>query len=720
MSGGRAGPGGCSDHPGHAAYPWPVTRRWIVLTALSVVAFLALSLTVSAVTARPVHRPIQQSGPLVIVAMPTLTWKDVSPRATPTVWSLAQQGAVGNMVTRAISAHSCSAHAWLTMSAGARATLGKGPGETPRGGTPQPCASIPHAVSTGQGAIFPSWSKWRKDSLARPIAANIGLLATTLRAHGQCVSAVGPGAALGAADETGLVARYYPTPETADLTVCPVTLVGLPGPDDAALGSLLTRLPPETTIVVTGLADDATPEQLRAVLVAGPGVEHGLLRSASTRQPGLLQTADLTALALARTSVGSAPLPDGRSPSITPTTDMTGAIEYARNVSDALLVEHRAVAPFFVTYVALLLAATVFGLALLVTGRRRDKRRATLGRRWFLVLGAVAGSVPVATFLVGLIHWWTTSRPGTAMALWTIAIAAALGAIALLGPWRHWVAGPATVIAATTAVVIALDATHGSPLQFISTMGLQPVYGGRYYGMGNVGYALLASTSLLSAALLAGRWIRRGHPRLAAATVIVIGAATLLVDGYPSWGADAGGPLALLPAFAYLALNAAGLAVTWKRILGVGGLTVLVVGGLGLLDYLRPPKYRTHLGDFVASVIETGKLTSLQRNVTANVHMLTSHWFNLFVPVLLALTLYALIRRDSRLGRPVASITRRVPFLGHGLAAITICWLLGFLSNDSGTAIPPSGMVVIIPLVILTAASSGRPAPADVRVRPKA
>ena len=41
-------------------------------------------------------------------------------------------------------------------------------------------------------------------------------------------------------------------------------------------------------------------------------------------------------------------------------------------------------------------------------------------------------------------------------------------------------------------------------------------------------------------------------------------------------------------------------------------------------------------------------------------------------------------------------------------------WLIGFATNDSGTAIPPSGMLVIAPLVILVAAWQGRSAPKDV------
>ncbi|AKU18466.1 hypothetical protein VV02_25760 [Luteipulveratus mongoliensis] len=675
---------------------------------MAVVAFVVASLAVSALMARPHHRSIGQPGPLVIVAMPTMTWDDISPKATPAVWALAQEGAVGNIVTRAISAHSCSIHAWLTVSAGARATLGKGPGQTGSDRKIEPCNTIPNPQKIGQGARFPGWKKWRTDSLKRPIPAEIGLLATRLRAQGSCVAAVGKGAAIGAADNSGLVARYSPTIETANFTTCPVNLVSFDKIDDDALGTLMTRLPEKTTLVVTGHADDTDQESLRAVIVAGPDTPKGLLRSPSTRQPGLLQNSDLTALALSRSDANPSLL-DGRLPAVQPSPNADHSIEQVRDVNQALFDEHRVVNQFFIRYIIAAGFALAAGLAMLWVPTLR-----TWARRWFVIVGAVCGAVPVSTFLVGLVPWWNTSRPGTVLSLSIIAIAFGLGAIAVLGPWRRWVAGPAVFLAALTASVIAIDVTHGSPLQFTSIMGLQPVFGGRYYGMGNVGYALSASTAILTASLLAGRWILRGQRRLATATIVLIGMTAVVIDGYPSWGADAGGPAALLPAFAYLALNAAGLAVTWKRILYVGGLTVVVVGGLGFLDYLRPPEVRTHLGDFMASLINDGRLTSLQRNVRANWTMLTGVWINMFVPLLLLLVIYVLIARDSRLGRPLAAVTSRVRYLGHGLAAVAICWLLGFLSNDSGTGIPPCGMVVIAPLVVMIAASSGRLTPKDV------
>lgn len=684
-----------------------MTRRWTVLTALAAVAFFAASLGLSWILARPPHEAIHPKGPVVVVAMPTLTWDDVSAEETPHLWKLSQRGAVGNLATRTVAGHSCSRNTWVTLSAGTRTAIGPLVGET-QPGEPVECPPVAAPVVYDKNAAwFGLWQQWGELTSDRGFKARIGMLAESQQANNRCVAAVGPLAAYGAANTDGDVAPYYPSVNDADLTACPTTLIDLQTTQDAALGKVLKKVPKDATVVVTGHADDDTSESARSVMVAGPDVQRGLLRSSKTRQAGLLQGTDLTALLMrGGTGAHEDATYEARLPVVQPEEDMVGAVDHVRGISSALRDEHRLVAPFFYTYVIVTLAVAALGCLLW----RRSPRA---GRRLFAALGAWTGAVPISSFLIGLVPWWEATRPEIALVGGVLGLAAGLAAVALLGPWRRWVAGPAVFLAATTAVVIALDVTHSSRLQLISLMGLQPIYGGRYFGMGNVAYALYASSALLLTALLAGRWIQRGRPRLAAATVVVLGACTLIIDGHPSWGADAGGPLALFPAFAYLALNAGGIKVTWQRILAVGGVALILVGGLGYLDYLRPKEYRTHIGDFVAGFLDSGSTGALQRNIKLNFEMLTSQWINLFVPVLLGLTMYALMRPDSRIGRPLAHLTRRVRFLGHGLAAVTICWLIGFCTNDSGTAIPPSGMVVIIPLVILIAASRGRLAPRD-------
>lgn len=660
--------------------------------------FFGTALAVSALTSHPAVRPISQPGRTVVVGMPSLTWAEVSPTRTPALWRLAQRGAVADQATMVLNGHSCANQSWLTFSAGIPSSFGHPPTEReeekPEG--PRPCSDPRYPRTRGEGpAHFPKWQEWRQYGHTRQGPMRIGRVAAAMASAGHCVAAAGGSAGLGAADQYGVVRHYTRNVDDVDLTECPVTLIGLTTPDDAYLGRLLRTVPADTTVVVTGVADESSPTTLHTLVVAGPGVPHGLLTSLSTRQPGFVQTADVTALVLSRLGPSAPALPEGRSPVVRPVVSATAPIAQVRDLTRALDAEEPLVPVFLGAFLG---AALLAALAGLLWWR---KRRAA-PRLWFATIGATCAAMPVSTFLAGLVPWWRSAHPQAALSLVVVGFSLVLAAVALLGPWRRWSIGPTAFLALVTLFVITEDVVHGSRLQFISLLGLQPVYGGRYFGQGNVGYALFATSALLLATLLAGAMIDRRHRRLATLTVALIGLAAVVVDGYPSWGADGGGPLAMIPAFAYLALNAAGMALTWRRLVVIGAGTFTVVGGFAVLDYLRPPRYRTHLGNFVADVVQTGRPTGLEHIFTENWKMLTANPLNMTVALLLVATMVVLLF-PHRVGRPLEPLLSRVTFLGSGLAAVAVCWLLAFFANDSGTGIPPSGLLIAAPLLVLLA-----------------
>ncbi len=72
--------------------------------------------------------------------------------------------------------------------------------------------------------------------------------------------------------------------------------------------------------------------------------------------------------------------------------------------------------------------------------------------------------------------------------------------------------GPMAVVSLVTVVVLAADVLLGSHLQLSSLLGLQPVVGGRFYGVGNVTFAVFASAALLLAVAVSGHYVRQGRP----------------------------------------------------------------------------------------------------------------------------------------------------------------------------------------------------------------
>ena len=278
----------------------------------AVLASPALAAPATAGTVRASSTP----RPVILVGIPGLRWNDVSPSATPALWRLAENGSVGTLVVHTIRSLTCPADGWLTLNAGARASLPHGTSDT----CPQPSVVVPPPPAAGSArppgtpvtADVPSMPSLIRYNRQFHYSPDWGLL--TSAAGNSCATAIGPGAALALASPAGRVAGYLPAASAASRSTfarCPLTAVSLGSlpsnsgsgaaaaraaavrADDQALGRIVADLPAGAITVVFAPGDDAAPH-LRLIIVDGPGYTAGLLDSASTRQPGLTQLTDLT------------------------------------------------------------------------------------------------------------------------------------------------------------------------------------------------------------------------------------------------------------------------------------------------------------------------------------------------------------------------------------------------------------------------------------------
>ena len=83
---------------------------------------------------------------MVVVGLSGLRWSDVSAAKTPTLWRLAGQGSVANLVDYAVKPLTCPADGWLTLNAGARAQSDH---------TNAACGAFPAVQPDGAGATVP-------------------------------------------------------------------------------------------------------------------------------------------------------------------------------------------------------------------------------------------------------------------------------------------------------------------------------------------------------------------------------------------------------------------------------------------------------------------------------------------------------------------------------------------------------------------------------------
>ncbi len=231
-------------------------------------------------------------------------------------------------------------------------------------------------------------------------------------------------------------------------------------------------------------------------------------------------------------------------------------------------------------------------------------------------------------------------------------------------------------------------------------MGYDPVQAGRFHGFGNLGFAVFATAALLAAAGVAHWRLGRDDRRGAVALVLTIGVIAVAVDGWPGWGADFGGVIALVPGFAVLALRTAGTRLSLRTLGLVVACGVTAVAVLAGVDFMRSQDERTHFGQFVAQAVDGTAWRVILRKIGGNLAVLTQSVVGPLVSVAVILAAVVL-RRPSR-WRPAAldDAFTRAPSLRNGLTAVLVTAVVGFAVNDSGVAVPALALALAVPLTL--------------------
>lgn len=663
---------------------------------------------------------------VAVIGVPGLEWGDVDEFTMPNLWRLVDKGGSGSLSTRTVPPPdrgiTCPVAGWLTVSAGQRAGApGSGCGLPP---LPQPTAD--------GGAVVPGWDTLVAFNAEQSYRARIGTLGAHVTAAGGKVVAVGPGAALGAADASGRIDAYSATVDTLDdprrydLIVMEaddiakawieggVDADGEPIPPsaearaqaaraaDRRIGALLDRLPEDTVVLVAGLSDASRTAHLHVAVAAGPsspsGTPYGgLLTSPSTRQDALVTLTDLTATAIHLLGLESPDGVVGRPWSSVPaggqqTADVVAELTRA-DVASQVLSKVRA--PFFTAFVAV--QVIFYALAALAVRRRRGGRKVLVATQ---VMAVCSGAIAISTFLAQLVPWWHAGVPMTALVVTILGFATLIAAAAFAGPWRATVLGPPTVVAGVSSIGLLLDVMTGSYLQVNAVTGYDPVTGARFYGYGNIAFAVLATGTIMFLTGIVQPLLARGRTAVALAVCVGYGGLAVFADGWPAWGADFGGVLSFIPGLAVFLFLLSGKRVSAARLALVGLATATFITLISFLDWLRPAADRTHLGAFFQQVLDGEAWPVIGRKFSAMVGTLGNLPLTILSLVALAF-LFLVLARPSRWGVSALTLAyERAPALRAGLFAVLTCGLIGFLVNDSGIAIPSMALTVAVPLTL--------------------
>jgi hypothetical protein len=538
----------------------------------------------------------------------------------------------------------CAAAGWTTLGAGRRAAVGDLC-------TPQ--------VQNGK---VTDWAARQAAAAARRGDAQLGTLAGSVPG---CVAAVGPGAALAAAKPDGSVAHYQSPEEFVAAgmqTQCPITLVDAGPLSDQIITQLADRK--DITTIVTGVGPTAGSDDpsLQVIYRLGTTLP-GWLNSASTRREGIVTLTDLTRTLIDFGAPGSTVPVDG-SPFAVYGADLTldaidAKIESIAALSDA--------AP--IGYLVLGLGGAVLFVIMVVDVLR--------GRFLLPKLILTFGGVSLAAMtLTGAVPWQNSGSPGLVVSLVVAAWSVTLTTLSL---FLGRLAQVPNIIAATALTVAAFtfDAALGAVMQPGSLINSRPIFGLRWYGFGNVTFAGYATAGLFLAGYVAHRCLVAGRRAAAVAAVGAIGLGIVICEGWPSMGSDFGGVIALTPAVLWLMLALSDVKITWLKLLVIAGSALLAVAVISVLDWLRGPDRRTHLGNFVQRIIDGDALDVISRKAVASAETVASivGIGSLLIGVVLWIVIFKYV---------VPRVSSDFTTVRSALIAMLIVAIVGTLLNDSG------------------------------------
>lgn len=557
-------------------------------------------------------------NPVVLVLVERLTWEEV--RETPSLGRIFDESAVADLSTAQGTAQDASRMSprmsYVLLGAGSRADASLLPRELP-----QEAGEVSGIFGGSLSSIEP------------------GALGETLAENSVETAAVGERAELVVMDVEGQVPQTYrgsaPTErlEAALAEEAEFVVVEADSPEEAGRIASVAK---EAGAVVAVASPTSPADSANLTPFALTGAGEGLLYSPTTRTPGLISSSDVAPTFLARLGIEPPPEMQGRAAEVRP-----GSVATAVRLEDRLsFVAEDRFAVWLLVGVAMLV-----GVPLAVLWRKRAGLIQALLFLAALPTGAlVVASVPITTAPIA--------------ALLTLLVAGALVGVVrrLTG---STVAGISGVYLVVSALILA-DTTSGGTLMKFSTLGYNPAYGTRFYGIGNEYAAFLAGSLTTGIGAFAyGR-------RLPLVPALAIGTITILALGLPTMGADVGGSLALGFGF--------GATVGLIRGAGLRGLVLWSGGGLFLAAALFLLSGRLFAGVSHGSRAAGGE-TSLPeiiaRKLLLSLELLMS-------PLLLAVFVLsvALIFSGWRRVRGTA--------LGAGLLGATITALASGALNDSG------------------------------------
>jgi len=247
------------------------------------------------------------------------------------------------------------------------------------------------------------------------------------------------------------------------------------------------------------------------------------------------------------------------------------------------------------------------------------------------------------------------------------------------------------VAAGAVVLAYAADVIAGSPLTTLSLLGPNPVLGVRFYGIGNELEALLGVVVVAGTGAALAGFAPRAPARRCSLAFLAIGLASAAVFAAGRFGADVGAAI-VLPTAA--AVAAAAIATPRRATaLLVLAAPLVALALIAFVDLISGAN--AHL---TRSVLDAGGLHDLadvaQRRLQLSAHSFTRSIVVFFLPLILALAVLAVVRRER-----LRAWLGGYPAVRAGLLGAVAATVVGTLANDSGALLLEIGTAYLLVFV---------------------
>lgn len=284
---------------------------------------------------------------------------------------------------------------------------------------------------------------------------------------------------------------------------------------------------------------------------------------------------------------------------------------------------------------------------------------------------------------------------------WSYVIAAVVITIVLTKLVMYFCKGSSfksfVAVSLITVLMINLDIILGAPMIKSSLLGYDPMTGARYYGIGNEYMGVLIGSSIAVAASIYEKYKNRW--------LLTIIAVFFMLECYliagPSLGANSDGLLTAPIAFLLTFLLLRNVKMNPRVISRLLMIVILVAAGGTFYDMQRPVEMQTHIGRAANQIVAGGWqeiLLIIKRKMAMNIKLIRyTIWSYVFMVILLVVSLL--------LVRPVGAmqqLRQQHSYIFKGFIGIITAAFVALLVNDSGiVAASTTSIYLVFPILML-------------------